>query len=103
MNLELLRQKLTQAARAGAKDDSVPYGFEHRIMASIRSHGDLCLGVRVEWAGGLWRAAISCVGLVVVLMTCSLTFPGEQSGVEDLGVALENAILAAADEALEAL
>ena len=101
MNIDLLRRKLTLAARSWTEDDSVPYAFEQRILASVREGRRLPPHTGVEWAAGLWRAAISCVALAVILGTCSISFPAEPSGVEDLGVALENAILAAADEALE--
>lgn len=103
MHIELLRRKLTRAAQSKIENDHVPYAFEQRIMARVRERKILPPHQAVEWASGLWRAALSCVALVVVLGTCSLSFPVEPSGAEDLGVALENTILAAVDEALEVL
>src|SRR5690349_15435990 len=65
MNLENLQKKLIAAARATQPDERVPYAFEKRIMAHIAQ------GARVDllgaWSAALWRAAMSCV--VVVLLS----------------------------------
>ncbi len=103
MNIDLLRQKLTHAARLRTEDDSVPYAFEQRIMGSVRAGNLFRSHARVEWGAGLWRAAISCAAFAAILGAFSLWFPGESAVVEDFGVALENAILPTADEALEVL
>ena len=64
MNLDNLQNKLIAAARATQPGDRVPYAFEKRIMARLSSsaHVDL-LGA---WSAAMWRAALSCVAIVVL-------------------------------------
>ncbi|MGH7991471.1 MAG: hypothetical protein ACREDS_14945 [Limisphaerales bacterium] len=65
MNLAELQKKLIAAARANAPGDHVPYAFEKRVTALLRSRvapANLDL-----WVRGLWRAAISCVAISLLL------------------------------------
>ncbi len=101
MNLAELQRKLATAARLQPADDRVPYAFEKRIQALIaaRAVPDLL----VAWSRGLWRAAISCVLLAVVMGVISLLAPSVASpdnnmNNQDLSQAFENTMLASADQ-----
>jgi hypothetical protein len=65
MNLDDLQSKLLAAARANPPADQVPYAFEKRISALLKS-------VPVEdplscWARALWRAAAPCAAIMLLL------------------------------------
>ena len=83
MNIEGLRQKLLAAARAERPDDRVPYAFEKRIMALIA-----CRPVADSWAvwvAPLWRAAVSCVAVMVLFSALSIVTEDHSSGVTTVG------------------
>ncbi|HKI70722.1 MAG TPA: hypothetical protein VKA67_14135 [Verrucomicrobiae bacterium] len=65
MNLLELHRKLITAARANPPSGRVPYAFEKRIMARLKS----CSGFDVWalWARALWRAAAPCIAIMVLL------------------------------------
>jgi hypothetical protein len=65
MNLETLRQKLLSVARANPPVDRVPYAFEKRIMARLAETP--ALDLVALWASALWRAAVPCVALMLLL------------------------------------
>ena len=65
MNIEGLRQKLLAAARAERPDDRVPYAFEKRVMALIL--GRPTPDHWANWVAPLWRAAVSCVAVMVFI------------------------------------
>jgi anti-sigma-K factor RskA len=65
MNLSKLEAKLLESARANPPSDQVPYAFEKRITALLASR-------KVEdkslfWSRALWRAAFSCLAVVLLL------------------------------------
>jgi hypothetical protein len=65
MNLDDLQSKLLAAARQNPPAAQVPYAFEKRIGALVKS-------VAVEdplslWARALWRAAASCAAIMLLL------------------------------------
>ena len=65
MNLDQLQKKLLAAARANPPADQVPYAFEKRISALLKSRpmeDPLSL-----WARALWRAAAPCAAIMLVL------------------------------------
>ena len=65
MNLAELQKKLIAAARTNVPGDQVPYAFEKRITALLASRvapDNLTL-----WVHGLWRAAVSCVAIALLL------------------------------------
>ncbi len=98
MNLAELQKKLTAAARLQPLDERVPYAFEKRIQALIAARA---IPDRwAVWSRGLWRAAISCMILVVVLGAVSLLAPSASSsdGNQDLSQDFENTMLASADQ-----
>jgi hypothetical protein len=75
MNLDDLKKKLLAAAKTNPPGDSVPYAFEKRITALLKSRpieDPLSL-----WARALWRAAAPCAAIMLVLGVWS--FLGNQS------------------------
>jgi hypothetical protein len=65
MNLDDLNKKLLAAARANPPGDHVPFAFEKRITALLKSRplqDPLSL-----WAHALWRAAAPCAALMLLL------------------------------------
>jgi hypothetical protein len=93
MNLDNLQTKLIAAARATPPNDRVPYAFEKRIMARLTGAGraDL-LGA---WSTALWRAAISCIAIVVLSGAWSLWSSHEHSKA-DFSQEFETAVFASA-------
>ena len=65
MNLSKLEAKLLESARANPPSDQVPYAFEKRITALLASRK--VEDKSVVWSRALWRAAFSCLALVVLL------------------------------------
>src|SRR6476659_10133566 len=95
MNLTELEKALLTAARSRPVNDAVPFAFEKRIMAQLKS-----LAIVDEWswwARGLWRAVAPCVAVMLLLSAWSLYGPGYGSGV-DLSQDFENTVLAAVQQ-----
>ena len=100
MNLDNLQHKLIAAARATPPADQVPYAFDKRIMARLAegAHLDL-LGA---WSNALWRAALSCAGIVLITAAVSLWSASSQSSEMDLSQEFETAVFANAGSSDEA-
>ena len=96
MNLVELQKKLITAARLQSADDRVPYAFEKRIMAHIVER--TAVARRDFWARGLWRAAVTCVGLAVICAAVSFLAPDVTDSGNDLSQDLENTLLASVDQ-----
>jgi len=106
MNLTELYQKLIAAERSAVPGDRVPYAFEKRIMARLaaRTAPDNLL----LWGRALWRAAVSCVAVALLLGVCSFFMPGEtttvangnSSATEEFSQAFENTLLASVDQSV---
>jgi anti-sigma-K factor RskA len=67
MNPEELARKLLQAGRRARPSDTVPYAFERRVMAAITRRRPAADDPLAVWAAGLWRAAVACSALTLVL------------------------------------
>lgn len=94
MNLTNLEKKLLAAAKANPPGDEVPYAFEKRVMAHIRSRPGLdSCGV---WAQALWRASAPCVGIMLLLTAWSLFSPNGGQGT-NLAQDFDNTVLAAVE------
>lgn len=65
MNVIELHQKLVAAARANPPSSRVPYAFEKRIMAQLRSCP--ALDAWAFWAHALWRATAPCLAIAILL------------------------------------
>ena len=100
MNLEDLQKKLLAAARSNPPEDRVPYAFEKRILARLASQP--AVDSSAFWARALWRAAIPCVAVTILLTTLSFTMvPTETTTVtseDDVSQQFELALLAPANQ-----
>jgi len=94
MNIELLQEKLLRAARAHAPSESVPYAFEKRVLARIQSVS--IVDSLTLWVRALWRAAIPCCAIVVLLFAWGVASSSESAPTEtsDLGSHLETTLMA---------
>src|SRR5712672_2316402 len=95
MNPTELERKLLTAARANPPSDTVPFAFQTRVMARLRS-------VAVPdgwalWAGSLWRATVPCVAIVLLLGAWTF-FASPTPAQGDLSQDFENTVLAAANQ-----
>jgi hypothetical protein len=100
MNAVELQKQLIAAARANPPGDRVPYAFEKRVMALLaaRAAGDNL----VLWARGLWRAAVSCMAIALLLGTWAAFNPAINASAMDLSQNFENTLLAAVDQSAQA-
>lgn len=100
MNLEDLQKKLLVAARNNPPEDRVPYAFEKRILARLASQP--AVDSSAFWARALWRAAIPCLGVTILMTTLSFTMissePGTTTSEDDISQQFELALLAPADQ-----
>jgi hypothetical protein len=95
MNLTELQRKLLAAARSHTPSDTVPYAFQTRVMARLRSVA--APDGWALWAGALWRATVPCVA-VVLLMGAWTFFASPTPAQGDLSQEFENTVLAAANQ-----
>jgi hypothetical protein len=97
MNLVELHEKLIAAARADVPGEQVPYAFEKRITALLASQvapDNLAL-----WVHGLWRAAVSCVAITLLLGAWAAFNPAASTTTsDDLSQNFENTLLASVDQ-----
>lgn len=100
MNAAELQKKLIAAARANPPGEGVPYAFEKRVMALLaaRAAGDNL----VLWVRGLWRAAVSCLAIALMLGAWAFFNPTTNAGAVDLSQNFENTLLAAVDQSTQA-
>ena len=93
MNLFELHKKLISAARANPPCERVPLAFERRIIALLPARA---VDGWAQWAAALWRAAVPCVAIMLLLSAWSYFsgYPSNSSG--DLSQEIDNTILAAA-------
>lgn len=92
MNPVELQKKLIKAAQSQSADERVPYAFEKRVMALLKAR--LTANGVTFWVRGLWRAAISCVILTILLGAVSLLTPTSTDSQKDLSQDFENTLLA---------
>lgn len=92
MNLDELQRKLIVAARNARVNDRVPYAFEERIMAHIRSVQ--VVDSLAAWSHALWRALVPCFTVMLLLSAWSWLAPAPVVPT-DLSQELENTVLAA--------
>jgi hypothetical protein len=101
MEIKKLQEALITAARANPPTDTVPYAFEKRITARLRALApEDPLG---QWSHALWRAAVACLGIMLLLGAWSFTEDLGRSSDPDLSLQLEHAVLAevAQEQALD--
>lgn len=86
-------RKLLLAAREVPADSRVPYAFEKRVMALLadaKAEDSWAL-----WGTALWRGAVFCLTLAVVLVVGSLFMPAPNP--DTLPQAVERTVFAALD------
>jgi hypothetical protein len=91
MNLNNLQHKLVAVARTAQPDERVPYAFEKRIMAVIGQRS--AVDALSLWSTALWRAAVTCVLVVVLSGAMSLWSRGHHR-TTDLSQEFETAVFA---------
>lgn len=96
MNLAELERKLIAAARSRPVNEEVPFAFEQRIMAHVRTRP--ALDAWSVWGRALWRAAGSCIGVMLLLAAWSFFSPAGTNPTTDLSQELDNTVLAAVDQ-----
>ena len=98
MNTEELRKKLLAAARANPPSDHVPLAFEKRVLANLAAKP--AADIAALWAHALWRAAIPCVAVTVLLGAFSFipSTNNTTANEEDLSQTFEQTMLASADQ-----
>lgn len=89
MNLAELETKLIAAARSHLPSDRVPYAFEQRVLAQLRKPP--AADPAAFWARALWRGALSCVAVVLLLSAFAWFTPAGS----DLSDHLDDTVLAA--------
>jgi hypothetical protein len=100
MNPVTLQRKLIAAARANPPGDSVPYVFEKRVMALLATRATN--GQPVLWMRELWRAAVSCVAIALMIGAWALFSPATNVNAGDLSQSFESTLLAAVDQSAQA-
>jgi len=100
MNLEHLQKKLLAAARTTAPDERVPYAFEKRILARVSTPP--VTDVAAFWARALWRAAVPCVAVTLLLAALSFSLVSSDSAsnasTENLSQQFEQTLFASVDQ-----
>ena len=96
MKLSELEKKLLAAARTNPPDDRVPYAFEKRITALLKTQP--ALDRWALWSRALWRGAVGCLVVMFLLGAGLLLLPQSNSPAGDLSQEFENTMLASADQ-----
>ena len=99
MNVELLQKRLIAAARSNPPGDGVPYAFEKRVMALLAARA--VTANPVLWARGLWRAAVPCMAIALLLGVLAFFYPATNGNAVDLSQNFENTLLAAVDQSAQ--
>ena len=100
MNIVELQRKLLAAARANPPGDRVPYAFEKRVMALIAAR--TAADPLALWVRGLWRAAVSCMAIALLLGAWAFFNPTASTNADDLSQNFENTLLAFVDQSDQA-
>ena len=103
MKLDQLQQVVLEAARRNLLEARIPYAFEQRVMAQIRSRTREVHPDGTPWLVGFWRAALSGAALALLLVVANGLMPDPGVAAEgDLSAAgLEEILMASADPAGE--
>ena len=93
MNLVELQKKLLALARTTPPDERVPYAFEKRVMAGLLSKP--MEDAWTLWGRALWRGAVACVVISILLSVLALLPDRSSSGG---GQDLESTVFAMAEQ-----
>lgn len=90
-------RKLLEAARAVPTDYRVPYAFEKRIMARLA--GLKPVDSLTLWGEALWRGAVFCLALAVIVVVGSSFLPSRSNSnnTDTLTEAVQSTVFAAVD------
>jgi len=80
MNLEKLLKKLIAAARLDTPSDHVPYAFEKRIMARLRSVKPL--DPVAFWSRALWYGAGACAAIALAVSAWSVILASQSNAAD---------------------
>lgn len=95
MNLAEMQKKLIAVARANPPSDRVPLGFEKRIMALLAQRP---VDYAAVWASALWRGAIGCIVIVLVVGALSVFVSHQNGPTRSLEQEFENTLLVTANQ-----
>jgi len=101
MNLAELQRKLVAAARLFPPGEQVPCAFAERVMAHLRSLPTL--DIRVLWARALWRAAICCVAIMLLLGALTFIDSKGNTSPNDLSQEFEKTMLVSVNQGTASL
>jgi len=96
MNWDQLEKKLIAAARKHPPRDDVPYAFEQRVMAHLRSprrSDDLAW-----WGRGLWLGAGACTAIALLTSVWSFTPEDDAGSTASFSHGVEQTLFASADD-----
>lgn len=93
MNLVELQRKLIAAARSKPMADDVPYAFEQRVMAQLRTR--LVPDSWTLWARALWCGAAPCLAIMLLLVAWFAFAPSLTPSGSDFSQDFDNTVLAA--------
>ena len=96
MDIRKLHETLIRTARTNPPGDGVPYAFEKRIMARLRALAPE--DPLRQWSYALWRAAVPCLGIMLLLGAWSFTEEAGSSSDADLSQQMEHAVLAEVEQ-----
>jgi hypothetical protein len=98
MKHDELYRRLIAAARADAPSEQVPYSYAKRVMARLGDSPRTVVDAWGVWAGGLWRGAVPCVAVMLLLSAWAVLAPRANASSNDFSQELENTVLAAVDQ-----
>lgn len=97
MKIAELQNKLIAVARLNVPGDHVPYAFEKRVTAMLKSR--VAADNLALWVQGLWRAAVSCVAITLLLGAWAFFTPATTASAVDFPQSFENTLLASVVQA----
>lgn len=77
-NLDELQKTLLAVARRNPPSDRVPYAFEQRVMAQLRSVPTSAAALWTDWSRGMWKAALSGLAVAVLLVGADGILPDDR-------------------------
>ena len=96
MNIAELHKKLLAAARANPPGDHVPYAFEKRVTALIAAR--TATDPLALWVRELWRAAVACAAIALLLGAWAFYHPAASTRTDDLTQNFETTLLASVNQ-----
>ena len=96
MNIDELRRKLIGVARRDAPSDQVPFAFEQRVMARLRSAP--AVDEWLSWVRAFWWGAGACAAIALTVGAWITVFQGDDDSGARFAHDLEQTILASTDD-----